>query len=108
MDTSYFTASLKHYLPPICFHCGSAEDLLDDTDPYIAGLYELFSVMRPIFCSRKRKQKLGGKSLSRRNLVALQLHNDLDIHVLYCVFHPFPGCDHTEQYSFILIMLMNK
>lgn len=53
VDTSYFTASLKHYLPPICIPCGSGEDLLDDTDPYITGLYEQFSVVILFCCNSK-------------------------------------------------------
>ena len=39
VETNYFTASLRHYLPPICIHCGSAEDLLNDSDPYMHTLY---------------------------------------------------------------------
>lgn len=57
VDTSYFTASLKHYLPPICIPCGSGEDLLDDTDPYITGLYEQFSVVILFCCNRKNLGK---------------------------------------------------
>lgn len=75
VDTSYFTASLKHYLPPICISCGSGEDLLDDTDPYITGLYEQFSVVILFCCNRKKigkgKNNLGGKNLSERYLEAL-------------------------------------
>lgn len=71
VETCYFTASLKHYLPPICIHCGSAEDLLDDTDPYIAGLYEQFSVVRPICCNCKNLGKetktLGKKFVSKKS-----------------------------------------
>ncbi|CAC5419773.1 unnamed protein product [Mytilus coruscus] len=33
IETTYYSASLKHYLPPVCVHCGTAEDLLDDTNP---------------------------------------------------------------------------
>ena len=39
VETNNFTASLRHYLPPICIHCGSAEDLLNDSDPYMHTLY---------------------------------------------------------------------
>jgi hypothetical protein len=48
VETNYFTTSLKHYLPPICIHCGRAEDLLDDSDPYISSSYEEYSIVRPI------------------------------------------------------------
>ncbi|XP_056009061.1 uncharacterized protein LOC130051279 [Ostrea edulis] len=65
VETNYFTTSLRHYLPPICIHCGSAENLLDDSDPYISSLYEEYSVVRPIcFQCRnagKDTKNLGGK-----------------------------------------------
>lgn len=48
IETTYYSASLKHYLPLVCIQCGSADDLLDDNHPYIAGLYEQYSVVRPI------------------------------------------------------------
>lgn len=48
VETSYFSTSLKHYLPPVCVHCGSVDSLLDDTDPYISGLFEQYSIVRPI------------------------------------------------------------
>ena len=71
VETNYFTASLRYYLPPICIHCGSAEDLLDDSDPYMHTLYDQFSVARPI-CSNCRNsgktRKLGAKNLSQKKL----------------------------------------
>ena len=48
VKTSYFFTSLKHYLPPVCVHCGSVDNLLEDTDPYISSLYEQYSIVRPI------------------------------------------------------------
>ncbi|XP_063434558.1 uncharacterized protein LOC134715936 [Mytilus trossulus] len=48
IETTYYSASLKHYLPPVCVHCGTAEDLLDDNNPYISALYEQYSVVRPL------------------------------------------------------------
>lgn len=48
VETSYFSTSLKHYLPPVCVHCGSVDSLLDDTDPYISGLFEQYSIVRLI------------------------------------------------------------
>ena len=48
VETSYFSTSLRHYLPPVCIHCGTIENLLDDTNPYICALYEQFSIVRPI------------------------------------------------------------
>ncbi|CAC5355459.1 unnamed protein product [Mytilus coruscus] len=49
IETTCHSASLKHYLPPECVHCGTAEDLLDDTNPYISALYEQYSVVRPVY-----------------------------------------------------------
>nr|XP_022291341.1 uncharacterized protein LOC111102766 [Crassostrea virginica] len=48
VETFYFSTSLKHYLPPVCVPCGSVDNLLEETDPYISSLYEQYSVVRPI------------------------------------------------------------
>ncbi|XP_055995645.1 uncharacterized protein LOC130046796 [Ostrea edulis] len=57
VETSYFSTSLKHYLPPVCVHCGKVDNLLDDTDPYISALYEKYSVVRPLceYCKNTGK-----------------------------------------------------
>ena len=50
IETAYYAAAstCRHILPNVCIYCGTADDLLDDNDPYIADLYELYSVVRPI------------------------------------------------------------
>lgn len=70
VETSYFSTSLKHYLPPVCVHCGSVDSLLDDTDPYISGLFEQYSIVRPIcqICKNNGKdaRTWGKKFLPKR------------------------------------------
>lgn len=70
VETSYFSTSLNHYLPPVCVHCGSVDSLLDDTDPYISGLFEQYSIVRPIcqICKNNGKdaRTLGKKFLPKR------------------------------------------
>lgn len=35
-------------MPPICFYCGDAEDLLDNDNDVMANLRKEFAVVRPI------------------------------------------------------------
>ena len=48
VETTYYSSPV--YLPPVCVHCGSADDLLDDYHEYIVKMHEKFSTVRPL-CS---------------------------------------------------------
>ncbi|XP_052212795.1 uncharacterized protein LOC127847150 [Dreissena polymorpha] len=57
VETAYFSAKCRHYLPPVCIHCGSPDCLLDDNDAYVADLYTKYSIVRPICVSCRHSGK---------------------------------------------------
>ncbi|XP_052250554.1 uncharacterized protein LOC127857879 isoform X2 [Dreissena polymorpha] len=57
VETAYFSAKCRHYLPPVCIHCGSPDCLLDDNDAYVADLYIKYSIVRPICVSCRHSGK---------------------------------------------------
>lgn len=61
VETSYFSTSLNHYLPPVCVHCGSVDSLLDDTDPYISGNILLLDPYARFVKIMAKMQEHGGK-----------------------------------------------
>ncbi len=46
METHYYSCSQR--LPPVCYHCGTVEQLLDDYNEFIATLYTQYQVVRPL------------------------------------------------------------
>ena len=60
-----------HYysLQPVCYHCGSADDILDDFHEYIADLLQQFSKVRPI-CSHCHGKGLQAKTWGRKYFMA--------------------------------------
>ncbi|XP_052268364.1 uncharacterized protein LOC127869745 [Dreissena polymorpha] len=57
VETAYYSAKCRHYLPPVCIHCGTPDSLLDDNDAYVADLYTKYSIVRPICVSCRHSGK---------------------------------------------------
>ena len=52
IETPYYRNSNCQF-PPVCSHCGTGEQLLDDFSEYMEVMFEKYSVVRPI-CERCR------------------------------------------------------
>lgn len=52
IETPYYRNSNCQF-PPVCSHCGTAEELLDDFSEYMEDMFAKYSVVRPI-CERCR------------------------------------------------------
>lgn len=52
----YYSAAGRVFLPGCCIYCGDFDNLLEDYDDYIMGLYERYSTVRPI-CNTCRNVK---------------------------------------------------
>ena len=87
VKTFYFSTSLKHYLPPVCVHCGSVDNLLEETDPYISSLYEQYSVVRPICENCKtigRDARTWGKNICPRRV---EDKNHQQFYIVRCILY---------------------
>ncbi|KAH3839877.1 hypothetical protein DPMN_113316 [Dreissena polymorpha] len=49
VDTAYYSAKCRLYLPPVCIYFGTPDSLLDDNDAYVANLYSKYSIVRRMF-----------------------------------------------------------
>ncbi|KAH3730844.1 hypothetical protein DPMN_056842 [Dreissena polymorpha] len=57
VETAYYSAKCRHYLPAVCIHCGTPDSLLDDSNAYVANLYSKYSIVRPICVSCRHSGK---------------------------------------------------
>ena len=65
VETTYYSASLRHFLPPVCIFCGKEDGLLNDDVPYMEELYANFSTVRPL-CEHCRGQGKEAKTWGRK------------------------------------------
>lgn len=78
MQCTNWNNIFKHHIPLFYIHCGTGEDLQDDTSPYtcISSLYEQYSVVQPTciceICWKKGQDtKHGEKILSKQPNIKL-------------------------------------